>query len=102
MANQSRVRTFLWLLKSESELPLLVVFVILDVFVEYVEGIETCLMSSHAHEHILLLRLRLLRGIEEGVEDTLQCLHFIDRAFCSCFLLLVWCFLLFMDLITQV
>ena len=42
------------------------------------EWIQTRLMLGHTHEHIFLILLRLLRGIEESIEDTLEGLYLID------------------------
>ena len=42
------------------------------------EWIQACLMLWHTHEHIFLILLRLLRGIEESIEDTLEGLHLIN------------------------
>jgi len=51
---------------------------IIIVFVEDVERIETRLVLRHADKHIFLLLLRLLRGVEEGVEDALEGLNFVN------------------------
>ena len=44
------------------------------------EWIQACLMLWHTHEHIFLILLRLLRGIEESIEDLFEGLYFIDRS----------------------
>ena len=43
-----------------------------------VEWIQTRLMLGHTNEHIFLILLRLLRGVEESIEDTLEGLYLID------------------------
>ena len=51
---------------------------VIIVFVEDVEWVEARLVLGHADKDILLLLLRLLRGVEEGVEDAFKGLDFID------------------------
>ena len=55
------------------------VFLLVIVFKD-MERIETSLVLGHADQHIFLLLLGLLRGVEERMEDASQGLDFIDWA----------------------
>ena len=56
---------------------MLQVFLSLIIF-EDMEWIEAGFVFRHADQHVFLLLLRLLRGVEEGVENAFEGLHFVD------------------------